>query len=214
MVDKIEKRQRQGIHCYVGEIALDNVSTTEQIPSSTKSWTPQGGSRQRRACALSGHGCHHARDQLPNACADFCRPVLRPDGGEASNRRAVEHKEPAEIEPPLSKIITSQGRTRKGMRVRRCGDRSMPALARRRSRLRGILANSGRHRAGTGPSIKRSRRPPKSLRFFRHASSRSTTPIRSAPLRRAPSPPRSSSCGRLASVSARDCEPPGQRRRV
>jgi len=121
VVDKIEKRQRQGIHCYVGEIALDNVSTTEQIPSSTMSWTPQGGSRQRRACALSGHGCHHARDQLPNACADFCRPVLRPDGGEASNRRAVEHKEPAEIEPPLSKIITSQGRTRKGMRVRRCG---------------------------------------------------------------------------------------------
>ena len=37
------------------------------------------------------------RDQLPNACADFCRPVLRPDGGEASNRRVVEHEEPAEI---------------------------------------------------------------------------------------------------------------------
>src|SRR6266568_7881966 len=49
------------------------------------------------------------RDQLPNACADFCQPVLRPDGGEASNRRLVEHEEPAEIEPPLSKIITSQG---------------------------------------------------------------------------------------------------------
>jgi hypothetical protein len=53
------------------------------------------------------------RDQLPNACADFSRLVLRPDGGEASNRRVVEHEEPAEIEPPLSKIITSQGRTRR-----------------------------------------------------------------------------------------------------
>ena len=49
------------------------------------------------------------RDQLPNACADFSRPVLRPDGGEAGNRRVVEHEEPAEIEPPLSKIITSRG---------------------------------------------------------------------------------------------------------
>lgn len=54
------------------------------------------------------------RDQLANACADFCRPVLRPDGGEASNRRVVEHEEPAEIEPPLSKIITSPGAYQEG----------------------------------------------------------------------------------------------------
>jgi hypothetical protein len=54
------------------------------------------------------------RDQLPNACADFSRPVLRPDGGEASNRRVVEHEEPAEIEPPLSKIITSPGAYQEG----------------------------------------------------------------------------------------------------
>ena len=202
------------MHCYVGEIALDTCPRRNKSPRQLCRGHPKvarddGGLALYRATAVTT-----LRDQLPNACADFCRPVLRPDGGEASNRRLVEHEEPAEIEPPLSKIITSQGRTRKGMRVRRCGDRSMPGLAKRRSRLRGILANSRRHRAGTGPSIKRSRRPPKSLRFFRHASSKSTTPIRSAPLRRAPSPPRSSSCGRLASVSARDCEPPGQRRRV
>jgi len=88
------------------------------------------------------------RDELPNACADFCQPRAPTYGGEASNRRLVEHEEPAEIELPLIKIITSQGRTRKGMRVRRCRDRSMPGLARRRSRLREILAKSGRHRAG------------------------------------------------------------------
>ena len=152
MVDKSKSGNDKGfVHCYVGEIALDNASTTEQIPSSAKSWTPQKRARDNGGLALyRATAVTTLRDQLPNACADFCQPVLRPDGGEASNRRLVEHEEPAEIEPPLSKIITSQGRTRKGMRVRRCGDRSMPGLARRRSRLRGIRANSGRHRAGTG----------------------------------------------------------------
>ena len=138
-------------HGHVGEIALDDVSTTEQIPLvsyvvDTPRWLE------------TTAGLRSIGPRLSPRCVTSCRtpartsagPVLRPDGGEASNRRVVEHEEPAEIEPPLSKIITSQGRTRRGMCVRRCGDRSMPRLARRRSRLRGILANSGRHRAGTG----------------------------------------------------------------
>jgi len=47
------------------------------------------------------------RDQPPNAWRTSASPVLGPDGGQASNQRVVEHEEPAEIEPPLSKIITS-----------------------------------------------------------------------------------------------------------
>ena len=47
------------------------------------------------------------RDQPPNAWRTSASPVLGPDGGEASNQRLAQHEEPAEIEPPLSKIITS-----------------------------------------------------------------------------------------------------------
>jgi len=49
----------------------------------------------------------------------------------------------------------------------------------------------------------------KSLRLPGHTWSKSTRLIRSAPLRRAPSPARSRSRGGLASVSAKDCGPPG-----
>lgn len=49
------------------------------------------------------------RDQLPNACADFCQPVLRPTVAWPAIGGWWSTKEPAEIEPPLSKITTSQG---------------------------------------------------------------------------------------------------------
>jgi len=47
------------------------------------------------------------RDQPPNAWRTSASRVPGPDGGQASNQRVVEHEEPAEIEPPLGKIITS-----------------------------------------------------------------------------------------------------------
>jgi hypothetical protein len=85
------------MHGHIGEIALDNASTTEQIPSSATSRTPQKRARDNGGLALyRATAVTTLRDQLPNACADFRRPALRPDGGEASNRRLVEHEEPAE----------------------------------------------------------------------------------------------------------------------
>jgi hypothetical protein len=70
------KAQRQGIvHGYVGEIALDNASTTEQIPTSAASWTPQERARDNGGLALyRTTAVTTLRDQLPNACADFCQP--------------------------------------------------------------------------------------------------------------------------------------------
>jgi hypothetical protein len=63
MVDTKSKsgNDKEFVHGYVGEIALDDASTTEQIPLvSYVVDTPEVSARQRRACALSGHGCHHA----------------------------------------------------------------------------------------------------------------------------------------------------------
>src|SRR5215510_4567844 len=92
-------------------------------------------------------------------------------------------------------------RVLRGARQRECRD-SLGGGAGRA----GYSPHGGRHRAGTG-HLKRSRRPTRSPRPCRHTSPKSTRLIRSAPLRRAPSPTRSSSCGRLASVWAKDCEP-------
>jgi len=63
---------------------------------------PNGGFARYRPTAVTT-----LRDQPPNAWRTSASPVLGPDGGQASNQRVVEHEEPAEIEPPLSKIITS-----------------------------------------------------------------------------------------------------------
>ena len=62
--------------------------------------------RQATGPFLRSQGCFASRWRA-TAWRTSASPVLGPDGGEASNQRVVEHEEPAEIEPPLSKIITS-----------------------------------------------------------------------------------------------------------
>jgi hypothetical protein len=86
-------------------------------------------------------------------------------------------KEPAEIEPPLSKIITSQGRTRRACAYVAAGITRCPDSPGGGADC-GMLANGWMASRGNRPSIKRSRRPAKSLRLFGHASPKSTTPIR------------------------------------
>jgi hypothetical protein len=156
------------------------MAATAQI---VRSGAPRTTPGDRPPAARNGGFARAMGRRLSPRCVASCRtpartsagPVLRPGGGEARSQPVVEHEEPAEMEPPLSKIITSQGRTRRGMCVRRCWDRSMPGLARRRRRPRGILANGGRQRAGTGHLSSAQGGRVKPMRLFRYASSESTT---------------------------------------
>jgi hypothetical protein len=81
---------------------IDLFCTVQRTDAETSAAAPNGGFARYRPTAVTT-----LRDQPPNVLRTCASRVLGPDGGEACNQRVVEHEEPAEMEPSLSKIITS-----------------------------------------------------------------------------------------------------------